>query len=406
MHGRRSQLSPPRWHLERAACWAAWANALPVIQIQLPRWLGHGKPRLQEVATALRALLKEGWSDCPTRQAIFYGARLVLRLTGPGNVAACLAVLSYFQQHGIQMKKVQQLWDVLASIFDYSRKTSAIPILGGDFNATVGSALWHEAKELKDVGSGMSKTNVAGILCDGCCHTNLISRATKQHPPPCTMKSGLRRSCGGGLGAMVSACHATAGGPNKRIKKETIMGAALQPPAFFLWDGQSILLRGPVGRHSVASKFRRSIAACTLENDPAKRNVTRPPPRRASEQAVARHCRHYCGCFSSLSLYIVSLLASDSLPFGPAPRVAPAHNVRRAANCASLRATSRHLQRGGRPRCAALVCASGRPSYFASGWGPWSLGWGWFLMGLLLGAVAATAWIAARPPLGGPVEGS
>ena len=54
----------------------------------------------------------------------------------------------YFPTAWDPCEQVEQLCDVLDLILDYSRKPSATPILGGHFNANVGSARPREANEL------------------------------------------------------------------------------------------------------------------------------------------------------------------------------------------------------------------------------------------------------------------
>ena len=49
---------------------------------------------------------------------------------------------------------------------------------------------------------------------------------------------------------------------------------------------------------------------------------------------------------------------------------------------------------------ATLVCMGAEPAYYAPGFGPWPLAWGWFALGLLLGAAFVTcvwcAWASCR----------
>ena len=52
---------------------------------------------------------------------------------------------------------------------------------------------------------------------------------------------------------------------------------------------------------------------------------------------------------------------------------------------------------------AALVCVGVEPAYFAPGFGPWPLAWGWFAVGVLLGAALVAgiwcAWASRQPAM-------
>ena len=69
-----------------AACWAAWADALPAIRNRLPGCAENYVVMLEadaddadhclaEAARARRTLQDEGWSECPTWRAVLEGAR-------------------------------------------------------------------------------------------------------------------------------------------------------------------------------------------------------------------------------------------------------------------------------------------------------------------------------------------
>ena len=80
-----------------------------------------------------------------------------------------------------------------------------------------------------------------------------------------------------------------------------------------------------------------------------------------------------------------------------------------AQSGAVTRPAARHLPAG--RRHAALVCAGASPVYYTPGFGPWPLGWGWFLLGaltgvlllsaILLGSYQAGAW-GLSPPANRP----